>query len=116
MGKDIALVALAVGVVALYAGIMLTMSGATGSMIDAQSDAMRARLRGEISDAEYTERSKGAEYAWREEVADQLERLKDKFDEVVGIIEKVSPETNATGNLSMVSGNLSEGIDTLRGG
>jgi hypothetical protein len=116
VAKDIAYVAIAIGIVTLYAGIMHTMSSATGSMIDAQSDAMRSRVRGEISDAEYAERSKEAEFAWRNKVAEQLDRVRDKFDEMVGVIEKVSPETNATENLTAVSRNLSTGIDELRGG
>jgi hypothetical protein len=116
VGKDLAFVALAIGVVTLYAGIMSTMSSATGSMIDAQSDAMRAKFRGEITDAEYAERSRTAEFTWRDKVAGQLERLKDKFDQVVSVVEKVSPDDNGTDDLAEVSKNLSTGIEDFRGG
>jgi hypothetical protein len=107
---------LAIGIAALFAGVMYTITLSTGKMVDAQSELLRARIQGEISGEQYTLRSQEAEQSYRQNVSEALEKLASKFEAVAGIIKKITPESNASENVSILSKNLTAAIESFRSG
>ncbi len=107
---------LAVGIAALFAGVVYTITLSTGKMVDAQSELLRARIQGEIGEEEYSLRSQELEQSYRQDVAEALERLVDKFRMVADIINKIAPESNVSDNVSELSRNLTTAIESFREG
>jgi hypothetical protein len=114
LGK--AYIALALGVAMLFASIVYTVTYSTGKLVDKQAELLRQRIHGELSGEMYAQRSAEAERSYRHEVASALERLAEKFRAVAKLINQTAPELNATRNLSLLSRNLSEAIESFRSG
>jgi hypothetical protein len=108
--------AIAIGIAALFAGVMYTITLSTSKMVDTQSELLRARIQGEISGDEYSLRAQEVEQSYRENVSEALEKLASKFEAVTGIIEEITPESNASDNVSILSKNLTAAIESFRSG
>jgi hypothetical protein len=108
--------AIAIGIAALFAGVMYTITLSTSKMVDTQSELLRARIQGEISGDEYSLRTKKVEQSYRENVSEALEKLASKFEAVTGIIEEIAPESNVSENVSILSKNLTAAIESFRSG
>ncbi|NOZ59629.1 MAG: hypothetical protein GXO66_08675 [Euryarchaeota archaeon] len=114
LGKTYILLAL--GIAVLFASVMYAITLSTGRLMDTQTELLRQRIQGELSGEVYAQRSAEAERSYRQEVADALERLAEKFGAVAELINQTAPELNATRNLSILSRNLSEAIEGFRSG
>ncbi len=108
--------ALALGIATLFAGVVYTVTLSTSKMIDSQTQLLRARIQGEIGEEEYALRSQEIEHDYRQSVAAALSRLADKFRAVAGIIEKLTPESNVSENVSQLSENLTLAIENFETG
>ena len=113
LGKSYVL--LGIGVVALFVGVVYAIALSTGKLVDTQTELLSARIQGEIGEEQYALRSQEAEQSYRQEVAEALERLAGRLWEVAGIVQNVTPESNATRNITMLAQNLSAAIESFRG-
>jgi hypothetical protein len=79
-----------VGIISLFAGVVYTLVNVTDLMITEQTQIMDARFHGQISEGEFQSRSRESESAYRNNVADALEKIESKFLEVARIVKSIS--------------------------
>ncbi|GBE17783.1 hypothetical protein BMS3Abin16_00371 [archaeon BMS3Abin16] len=76
----------AVGIIALFVGVVYTMVNITNTMITEQTGLLDARAGDQIGGVEYQRRGRESEKMYRGRIADALERIESKFLEVAKIV------------------------------